>query len=67
MSDIATMTDQELMFHFSIIAGMEWTQEVSAAHDELTRRGYLYDPRYRDFLTCEQWNKRYADIHPREC
>lgn len=61
------MTDQQLMNRFSIIAMMEWTQEVQAVHDELIKRGYFYDPRYRDFLTCEQWNKRWGDVHLSEC
>lgn len=67
MSDLATMTDDQLMFRFSIIAGFEWTEEVDAVHSELVKRGYLYDPRFRDFLTCEQWNKRWGDVHPRDC
>lgn len=67
MTALSAMTDQQLMFRFSIIAGMEWTDDVQAVHDELVGRGYVYDPRYRDFLTCEQWNKRHGDWAKREC
>lgn len=64
---LSTMTDQQLMNLFSITAGMFYTPEVDAIVKELERRGYIYDPRYRDFLTCEEWNKRHGDWSPRDC
>lgn len=65
--ELTTLTDDQLTFRFSITFVWEWTPEALAIRQELERRGYLFDDRYRDFVTCEGWNKRHGDWSPRDC
>ena len=66
-TQLDALTDKQLKFRFSLVAGWFYTPEVDAIVKELERRGYLYDPHYRDFLTCAEWNGRHGDWSPRDC
>lgn len=65
--EFAALTDEKLKFWFSIEFVGSWTPDALAILHELERRGYLFDDRYRDFVTCEGWNKRHGDWSPRDC
>lgn len=65
--DLTKLSDQQLINRWQITAGLVWTDEVQAIRDELTGRGYIYDPRYRDFIDCEGWNRRHGDWSPMDC
>ena len=63
----AAFSDQDLKVRFSVSVGMPIEGETVEIIDEMTARGYIFDDRYRDFLTCEQWNRRHGDLHPLDC
>lgn len=68
MIGLKQKTDDQLKFLFSITA-TPWEADANtqAIIDELRARGYFFDPRYRDFLTCEEWNRRNGDWSPIDC
>lgn len=66
-TDLTTLTDETLKFQWSIEAFWVLSDKAMAIKDELVRRGYHYDSRYHDFLTCEEWNNRHGDWSPMNC
>ena len=64
--NLAHIRDMELMklFEISSLGGI--TKRAKQVRTELERRGYLFDDIRREFITCEQWNKRHADL-PMDC
>lgn len=68
MPDLTQKTDEQLKFMFSITASpWEADADTQAIIDELRSRGYIFDARHRDFLTCEEWNRRNGDWSPMDC
>ena len=63
---LARLEDRELLKPFTITSALGITHRSKQVFAELEQRGYLYDSRRRDFITCAQWNKRHADA-PRDC
>lgn len=65
--ELETMTDDELKLRFFVEAGVAIEGEALVILHTLTKRGYLYDVKHRDFLTCEEWNQRYSYMPPMHC
>lgn len=70
MGKLDTMTVEELKREFTLQAlasPFEMPAEASEIVAEMKRRGYEYDSRYRDFVTCQEWNRRHGDWSPKDC
>lgn len=64
---LSELTTQELMTLFSATPGLELSHRANAILDELEKRGYIFDLRYRDFVPCEEWNLRHGTFTPMDC
>ena len=68
MSDenLSHIRDLELMKLFALSNAHGTGKREKQMIAELERRGYLFDVNRRDFITCEQWNRRHSDA-PIDC
>ncbi len=64
--NLAQIRDKELMKLYEISSVVGSTKRAQQVLTELERRGYLFDAKRRDFITCEQWNTRHSDA-PIDC
>ena len=59
--NLTRLADRELLKLFSVTRTLSLSKRAKQVYAELERRGYIYDPERKDFVTCEQWNKRHID------
>ena len=65
--NLAQIGDRELLKLFIINSTPTVNRRAKQVFAELERRGYLFDTERNDFVTCEQWNKRYSRSMPIDC
>ena len=64
---LTVLSDIQLMNLFSASATLALSARAKQIIAQLEKRGYIFDPRRGDFITCEQWNQRHADYAPMDC
>ena len=57
--NMAQIGDRELLKLFVINSTPTFTRRAKQVFAELERRGYLFDTERKEFVSCEEWNKRY--------
>ncbi|MEO8391807.1 MAG: hypothetical protein ABI700_02340 [Chloroflexota bacterium] len=64
---ISEMTMHELIRLFVATSTVEVLPRAKQIIDEFEKRGYIYDPRFGDFVLCKQWNQRHGAYAPMDC
>jgi hypothetical protein len=64
---LSELTTQELITLFPAMLGLDLSHRASRILDELEKRGYIFDLRYRDFIPCDEWNIRHGNYTPMDC
>lgn len=65
-NNLAQLTDAQLLHLFEVSAKPVMSRRLKQVVAELERRGYIFDEKQQDFVTCAQWNQRHANM-PIDC
>lgn len=64
---LSQMTSEQLMGLFAVTPNLPLSERAKRIIDELERRGYIFDVRFGDFVTCVEWNRRHGASMPLDC
>jgi hypothetical protein len=65
--NLSRIGDREVLKLFVINSTPTVTRRAKQVFAELERRGYPFDTERKDFVTCEQWKKRFSRSMPIDC
>ena len=65
--NLAKLTDSQLTKLFSTADTLPLSERAKQVLAEMERRGFIYDLRGDDFITCKEWNTRHGHHAPMDC